>query len=157
MASAKVVLRFPKEVVDKPITSTVVKKYSLDFNILKAYITPEEEGLLVLEIMGEEENIRQAVDFVKATRVSVHYLNGNIVRDEDRCVHCGACVGVCPTGALSLDSDRMVVFDSSKCVVCGFCIKACIYKAIRMELLAPEDQTFFKTPATSLGTKPATE
>jgi ABC-type methionine transport system ATPase subunit len=49
MASAKVILRFPKEVVDKPITSTVVKKYSLDFNILKAYITPEEEGLLVLE------------------------------------------------------------------------------------------------------------
>lgn len=157
MASAKVVLRFPKEVVDKPITSTVVKKYSLDFNILKAYITPEEEGLLVLEIMGKEENIRKAVDFVKAAGVSVHYLNGNIVRDEDRCVHCGACVGVCPTGALSLDPNRMVVFDSSKCVVCGFCIKACIYKAIRMELLAPGDQTLFKTSSTSLGAEPTAE
>ena len=85
-----------------------------------------------MEIMGRKEDIRQAVDFVKAAGVSVHYLNGNIVKDEDRCVHCGACVGVCSTGALSLDSDYMVVFDSSKCVVCGFCIKACIY----MELLS---------------------
>ena len=157
MASAKVVLKFPKEVVDKPITSMVVKKYNLDFNILKAYITPEEEGLLVMEIMGRKEDIRQAVDFVKAAGVSVHYLNGNIVKDEDRCVHCGACVGVCSTGALSLDSDYMVVFDSSKCVVCGFCIKACIYRAIRMELLSPDNQTLFKTPSTSLGAKPATE
>ncbi len=157
MASAKVILRFPKEVVDKPITSTVVKKYNLDFNILKAYITPEEEGLLVLELMGDEENIRQAVELVKVMGVSVHYLNGNIVRDDDRCVHCGACVGVCSTGALSLDSDYKVVFDSSKCVVCGFCIKACIYKAITMELLAPEDQTFFKTSSTSLGITPETE
>ncbi len=157
MASAKVILRFPKEVVDKPITSTVVKKYNLDFNILKAYITPEEEGLLVLELMGDDNDIRQAVEFVKATGVSVHYLNGNIVRDEDRCVHCGACVGVCSTGALSLDPEYNVIFDSSKCVVCGFCIKACIYKAIRMELLAPEDQTSFKTLSTSTGANPATE
>ncbi len=157
MTSAKVILRFPKDVVDRPITSTVVKKYDLDFNILKAYITPEEEGLLVLELIGKEENVRQAVEFVKGTGVSVHYLNGNIVRDEDRCVHCGACVGVCSTGALSLDPDYMVVFDSSKCVVCGFCIKACIYKAISMELLAPGDQTSFKTSSTSLGAMPAKE
>lgn len=40
------------------------------------------------------------------------------------CVHCGACVAVCPTGALNND-DGMVTYDPAKCVMCDACIKAC--------------------------------
>jgi len=48
--SKRIVLHFPKRMVDRPIVSRLVKDYDLDFNILKALVTPEEEGLLVLEL-----------------------------------------------------------------------------------------------------------
>ena len=38
--SKRIVLHFPKRLVDRPIVSRLVKDYNLDFNILKALITP---------------------------------------------------------------------------------------------------------------------
>lgn len=40
------------------------------------------------------------------------------------CVHCGACVDGCPTGALSLCGGK-VVYAHEKCVQCDQCIKVC--------------------------------
>jgi len=40
-----------------------VKQYNLDFNILKAQITPNEEGLLVVELKGEDNPLRMACVF----------------------------------------------------------------------------------------------
>jgi ABC-type methionine transport system ATPase subunit len=51
----KIVLRFPKRLVDRPIIYRLVKDFDLEFNILKASITPEQEGLLVLELKGKQE------------------------------------------------------------------------------------------------------
>ena len=42
----RIVLRFPKRMVERPIIYRLVKDYDLEFNILKASITPEQEGLL---------------------------------------------------------------------------------------------------------------
>lgn len=41
-----------------------------------------------------------------------------------KCMHCGACVNSCPTGALSLKGER-VSYDCDKCVHCDSCIKVC--------------------------------
>ena len=57
----KYVMYFPGKLVDKPIMSSMVKKFGLDFNILKAYVTPEEEGTLVLALQGTEDKINDAV------------------------------------------------------------------------------------------------
>ena len=46
----KIVLRFPQNLVDQPIICRLVKDFDLEFNILRASVTPEEEGLLVLEL-----------------------------------------------------------------------------------------------------------
>ncbi len=40
------------------------------------------------------------------------------------CNNCGTCVGVCPTGALSLKEGK-VAYDISKCCLCDACLKAC--------------------------------
>lgn len=54
------------------------------------------------------------------------------------CVHCGACVASCPTGALTAEAGR-VRYDIAKCVMCDACIKTCPHSACpRLRLLTPE-------------------
>ena len=43
----RVVLHFPRSLVDQPIIYKLVRDFDLQFNILKASVTPNEEGLLV--------------------------------------------------------------------------------------------------------------
>jgi hypothetical protein len=52
MISKRIVLHFPHRLVDQPIVYKLVKDFDLQFNILKAYVTPQEEGLMVLELSG---------------------------------------------------------------------------------------------------------
>ena len=54
--SKRIVLHFPRRLVDRPIVYRLVKDYDLEFNILKAFFTQEEEGLMVLEISGEQND-----------------------------------------------------------------------------------------------------
>jgi pyruvate formate lyase activating enzyme len=42
----------------------------------------------------------------------------------NRCVGCGACVDVCPQGAISLQGD-VAATDAEKCVLCGTCAEVC--------------------------------
>lgn len=51
---------------------------------------------------------------------------------QQKCVHCGACAGICPSGAFSINSDTSEVeFDISKCILCELCIEVCYYSAIQ--------------------------
>ena len=49
--------------------------------------------------------------------------------DKDKCVRCGACVGVCPVGALKL-SESGVEWKKELCKFCKLCKKACPMGAI---------------------------
>ena len=60
----KIVLRFPPRLVDQPIIYRLVKDYDLQFNILKASITPNEEGILVLELAGKKKDYDEAIRFL---------------------------------------------------------------------------------------------
>lgn len=52
--------------------------------------------------------------------------------DEERCVGCETCVDICPSQAISMNSDKAKV-DMEKCVDCSTCVDACPSEAIRME------------------------
>jgi ferredoxin len=124
--SKKIVLRFPKRMVDRPIVYRLVKDYDLEFNILKASITPEQEGLLVLELKGNQAEYDKGIEFLIKAGVQIQSLSQDIMRNEERCTQCGACITVCPTGAFKLDmKTRLVIFDNEKCIGCGLCIPAC--------------------------------
>jgi len=133
--SKRIVLHFPPRLVDKAIVSKLVKDYGLDFNILKASVTPGEEGLLVMELTGERRNYDKGVKYLSEVGVKIQSLSQDVVRDEARCTHCGACITMCPSGAFTLEAGtRKVLFDNSKCVVCELCIKACPPRAMELSL-----------------------
>ena len=128
----KIVLRFPKRLVQRPIIYRLVKDYDLEFNILKASITPEEEGLLVLELKGDRKEYDKGIEFLIKTGVKIQSLSQDVTRNEARCTNCGACITVCPTGAFKLDPTRCVIFDNEKCIACGLCIPACPPRAMEV-------------------------
>jgi ferredoxin len=133
IVSKKIVLHFPSRLVDQPIIYRLIKEYDLRFNILKASVIPDEEGLLVLELSGEQENYDSGIKYLTKTGVKIQSLSQNVLRNEDRCTHCGACITICPTSAFELDkASRQVVFTNEKCIACGLCIKACPPRAMEL-------------------------
>jgi len=131
MINKKVYLYFPKSETDKPIVYQLVKDFDLVVNIFRAKVTPEEEGYLSLEVSGTQENIDRAFAFLRTFDVVIHAGDKGVHWDEDRCVHCGACVVHCPTGALSIvdRATRTVIFTEDRCIECLACIAACPFGA----------------------------
>jgi NAD-dependent dihydropyrimidine dehydrogenase PreA subunit len=129
----RIVLHFPRRVVDRPIVSRLVRDFNLDFNILKASVSPEAEGLLVLELSGEREDYDRGVEYLTETGVKIQSLTRDVTRNEDRCTSCGACLTVCPTGCFTVNTKtRKVTFQGEKCVACGICLKACPPRAMEV-------------------------
>jgi ferredoxin len=131
--SKRIVLHFPKRLVDRAIVSRLVRDFDLNFNILKASVTPEEEGLMVLELSGKRSDYDRGIMYLTETGVRIQALGQDVIRNEARCTHCGACVTVCPTRAFEVDlSTRQVNFYDDKCLACGLCIKACPPRAMEV-------------------------
>ncbi len=131
--SRRVVLHFPRILVDQPIVYRLVKDYDLEFNILKASVTPKEEGLLVLELSGEQRDYEQGMQYLAGIGVGIQPLSQNVIRNEARCTHCGACITICPTGAFTLElPSRRVNFQAERCIACGLCIKPCPPRAMEV-------------------------
>ncbi|MCU0859183.1 MAG: 4Fe-4S binding protein [Thermoplasmata archaeon] len=129
----KVVLNFSPEASNQPITHNLISKYHLMLNILRAEID-EVGGKMVIELSGKADEIRKGLDYLKASGVSVRPIKEGVRRDEEACTHCGMCVSICPTKALTMDvRTGKVSFNEERCVACGVCIDACPPRA--MEIL----------------------
>ncbi len=133
MEKTRVVLTFPNRLLDKPITYHLIKDYDLIVNILKAKITPKEEGVMAVEIEGEAKNLDEGIKFLKNSGLTIASLIEDINWDEDKCIHCTECVTVCPTQAFTIESNSMKLeFDKDKCIACGLCVKVCPYRAMKI-------------------------
>ena len=127
-------LRFPKEIVDEPITVNLVREFDLSFSILKAIVYPRKEGFMVLELSGQRSNFNKGVRYLKGIGVKVESVGQDIKRDDDRCFQCGACTAVCPTGALYIKRPEMeVLFDETRCSACELCVSACMARAMSVK------------------------
>ncbi len=131
----KIVLTFPQSLVDKPIVFHLIKDYNLVFNILRASITPKEEGLMVIEISGKEDDFKKGADYLKKQGVNVQPLKKDVKWVEKKCIQCGACIPICPTNALKIDRDSMKIsFDEEKCIACELCVRPCPARAFEVRL-----------------------
>lgn len=126
MTSQRIVLHFPHRLVDQPIVYKLVKEFDLSFNILKASVTPQEEGLMVLELCGKEENFKKGMEYLRSAGVRIQPLSEDVKRNPAKCTDCGVCVPICPVQALVVDEKtRKVVFHEEKCIACELCIRIC--------------------------------
>ncbi len=134
MQKKRVILGYPPHLVDEPVISRLVKDHDLIVNITRARITPREEGRMVVELTGKRPNLDAGFRYLKEMGVKVEPLAQDIKWHEDRCVHCTACISICPSKALNIDRASMEVsFTRDKCIACELCIPVCSYRA--MEIL----------------------
>ena len=127
----KIGLSFPPEKADKPIVTNLVK-FGLSFNILKATISPGKTGLIILEIDGSGAAVEKSLAYLDEQGISVKIYKDSVIRYEEKCMHCGACTSVCPSGALVMNKTSWELeFYMDKCLLCGHCVRACPARAIK--------------------------
>jgi ferredoxin len=129
----RVILRFKRNTIDKPIVYHLAKDFNLIYNILHANVSPRAESMMVMEIEGDPADIQKGMEFLEGWNIGVEPIGQDIVRNEEKCVHCGLCTSVCATQALDIDRETMrVQFDYEKCVACELCVKVCPVKAMHV-------------------------
>jgi Pyruvate/2-oxoacid:ferredoxin oxidoreductase delta subunit len=133
MPKKKVVLNFAPHIIGQPITYRLTGDYGLVVNILRARITPNEWGRMVLELSGNGEQLEEGLNFLERMGVGVESLAHGVKWLEERCIHCTACVAPCRTHALAVDrTDMTMSFDQEHCIACDLCLSACPYQALEM-------------------------
>lgn len=144
MATRIYILRFPKETSSDPMIYQLVKQYDIEFNILKADILPQREGVMILELKGTKDRVKDALDYLRSFNVQVERLAAAIKRDDEKCFQCGACTGICPVGALAIKRPEMeVIFDPEKCTGCSLCVPICPVRAMEV---SPVSSAFAEEP-----------
>ena len=127
----RVTLTFPRRMVQMPVTYRLAKDFNVAAKIIRAQVAPNQIGKVVVELAGDIDQLDAALDWLRSQDVGVSLANREILIDEESCVHCGLCTGVCPTEALSLDPKTfMLNFTRSRCIVCEQCVPTCPVEAI---------------------------
>ena len=76
--------------------------------------------------------------------------NLSVLYNKKKCILCGDCVKVCPSGALVMKKGQLRI-DQSKCTGCGLCEEICCSGAIRLsgkKISLPEIMTLFERDRT---------
>lgn len=122
-------LRFLPSIINKSIISDTMKLHDIDFNILKANISPRG-GKMLVDISGPQES--ESIIFMEEKGIEVTPVLKVVKKDSEKCFECGACVSLCPVNAICIMDDWDIDIDNQKCIGCGFCISSCPTRAISL-------------------------
>ncbi len=78
MATKRVKLTFPQELIKEPVIFTMARKFNVMPNIRRAKVT-ESVGEVVLELEGEEKELAAGIAYLKERGVKVDAVEGDSV------------------------------------------------------------------------------
>jgi L-aspartate semialdehyde sulfurtransferase ferredoxin len=131
----RLTLTFPRTTVQFPITYRLAKDFNVAANIIRAQVAPDQIGKLAVELQGDIDAIDAAIEWMRNLEIEISAASGEINIDENLCVECGLCTGVCPTQALTLDPRSFrLKFARNRCIVCEQCVPTCPVEAIATDL-----------------------
>jgi ABC-type methionine transport system ATPase subunit len=76
MATKRVKLTFPKDLIKEPVIFTMAKKFDVMPNIRHARIT-ESVGEVVLEFEGSEKKLEEGIKYLRERGVKVEAIEGD--------------------------------------------------------------------------------
>lgn len=127
----KIKINFPTDILVHPIIAEIILETGALLNISQAHID-SIHGKIVADVAeGQFNAIKNALTSRGAT---VKVLDKPILRDEDECIECGACISVCPVKVFSFGEDWSVNLDVDKCIQCGTCLSMCPHGALILEI-----------------------
>jgi len=131
----RLTLHFPREAVHQPITYRLAVDFDIAAKILRAQIAPNQSGTMVVELSGDIDELDAAEVWLERQGLALRRTPGAIGIDPHRCVDCGICSSVCPSGALRFDPHAVRLhFEAPLCLVCEQCIPSCPLEAISLVL-----------------------
>ena len=131
----RITLHFPREAVHQPITYRLAVEFDIAAKILRAQIAPNQSGTMVVELSGDIDDLDAAEQWLEGQGLGLNRTSGEIAIDPQRCVDCGICTSVCPSGALSCTAPAWrLTFNAQRCLVCEQCIPSCPFEAIALVL-----------------------
>jgi L-aspartate semialdehyde sulfurtransferase ferredoxin len=133
----RLTIHFPRETVHHPITYRLAVDFDIAAKILRAQIAPNQSGTMVVELSGDIDELDAAEQWLEDLGLGLDRAPGEIRIDRGRCVDCGICSSVCPSGALrSRPPAWRLEFRAQHCLVCEQCIPSCPVDAIELVLEA---------------------
>ncbi|TET01964.1 MAG: 4Fe-4S dicluster domain-containing protein [Hadesarchaea archaeon] len=127
----KVLLKYSAEKAKKPILALIIKETGTLMNILHAKFDAEG-GEILLAIDAPDAEAKRAIELFEQNGIETKELKRAIQLDEEKCFDCGACLSLCPTGALRLTDDYSIELDEDKCIYCEICVPSCPVRALEI-------------------------
>ncbi len=127
----KVLLRYSTQKATEPILASVIKETDVLPNILYAEVSTKG-GEILLAIDAPDKEVDKAIELFKQEGIEAQEIKRAIQLDRDLCFDCGACLSLCPIGALYITDDKSVELDDNKCIYCGLCVPSCPVRALKL-------------------------
>ncbi|KUG21396.1 MAG: 4Fe-4S binding protein [Methanomicrobiaceae archaeon] len=126
----KLLITFSRKGGREPVIARIVKETGVLINVEKANID-SMAGEMLIDVPDEDASV--VLERMEAAGVSVRVLEDAIVRDEEECIDCGACISICPQEVFSFDPDWRIRLHPGVCVLCGKCVIACPHRALSLQ------------------------